>query len=386
MVGLLVGAVLGLLLSVLFEDGLKNALNGLSTKIRRARAHGTLPAAGAEFRLGPLKTTVVLIEGDGRQVIDEQAVRIVVDPGEVELPEEIEELRREVAERQAERGRDGTQAHWNGRTYAVAGFSVQRLGVDESPGVTLRLRGTDYFTFLATQQLDRVLPDGATLRRKYLDPYSPAEVPDFMRASFGVYVAVVTADEFTVFSKRSEVVGAFPGCWDTSVNEALSRSLDSQGRTPPRLYDVARRGLLEELGLEGSEYRLELLAFDVDMRTSQWGCVFVASLHTLTAAELAARMTRGIADQWEHEEIEFVRFTVPDVVGHLLRADRIDSWTPVAPAAFYLALVRRLGREQVERRLSRMFRKGVAPKKIVESAPRPTPPSTSGRNAVGSAE
>ena len=86
------------------------------------------------------------------------------------------------------------------------------------------------------------------------------------------------------------------------MNEALSRSLDSQGRTPPRLYDVARRGLLEELGLEGSEYLLELLAFDVDKRTSV------------------------------------------------------------------------------------MFRKGGSPRNSVESAPQPTPPSTAGRNAVGSAE
>jgi hypothetical protein len=118
-----------------------------------------------------------------------------------------------------------------------------------------------------------------------------------MCASFGIYVAVVTADNLAIFSKRSQAVGAFPGLWDASANEALSRSLDFHGRTPPNLYDVARRGLLEELGLDHAEYRLELLAFNIDCKTNQWGCMFVAFLHELTDGQVAERRTRGIADK-----------------------------------------------------------------------------------------
>lgn len=177
-----------------------------------------------------------------------------------------------------------------------------------------------------------------------------------MSSSFGVYVAVVTADEMVVTAKRSADVGAFPGRWDASANEALSRSLDSHGRTPPSLYDVARRGLYEELALDRSEYRLELLAFDLDRGTNQWGCMFVAFAHEITSGHLADRRTRGVADKWEHEEVEFVRLTVEDVITHLLRADRRHCWTPVAPALYYLTLVRRFGRATVERRAARVLR------------------------------
>lgn len=358
--GLVVGAVLGLAFSVLFEDALKRALTRSAGRIRRSLSRGALPGTGMEFTLGPLRTSVVIVEGDGTQVIDEQAVDVVVDPGRVDLPADVAQLRDEVAARQEESARGGAHAHWNGPTYAVSGFSVHRLGVDETPGVRLRVKSTDYFTFLATQQLDRTLPGGGTLRERYVTPFSLTTVPEFMCASFGTYVAVVTADRMAVFAKRSKAVGAFPGLWDASANEALSRSLDSHGRTPPSLYDVARRGLLEELGLERTEYHLELLAFDIDRRTNQWGCMFTASLHELTAAQLAERRTRGVADKWEHDEWEFVRFQPSDVVSHLLRPDRRNQWTPVAPALLYLALVRNFGRARVEKRARDVIRSAAA--------------------------
>jgi hypothetical protein len=67
-------------------------------------------------------------------------------------------------------------------------------------------------------------------------------------------------------------------------------------------------------------------------------------------------LTRGIADKWEYDEHDFVPFTVTDVVRYLLRDDRRDDWTPAAPAACYLALVRHYGRARVERETSRALR------------------------------
>lgn len=348
-VGLIVGAVLGLALSVLFEDGLKNTRTVAARRIRHAWARGALPNRQAEFRLGPLQTSVLIIEGDGQQVIDEQAIRVIVEPEEVRVPDDLACIRKEVAEQQEARRADGHDAHWNGPIYAVSGLAVQRLGIDESPGVALRLKSSDYFTFLATQQLDRELPDGSTVRRKYLDPHPPGKAPEFMNTSFGTYTAVITADNFAIFSKRSNTVGVFQGLWGPSADEALSRSLDSHGRTPPSLYNVARRGLAEELALGPEEYRLEMLSVNLDRASNQWGCVFAAFLHDVTGRQMLDRRTRGIPDKWEHDEIDLVRFTVDDVVDYLLRPDRITQWTPGAPVTFYLALVRRYGRTTVER-------------------------------------
>ena len=346
--GLAVGAVLGLLLAVLFEDYLKELRSRFVGRIRRIRARGALPSTDKQFRIGDLHTSLIVLEGDGTQVIGEHAVRVIVEPENVSLPAELEGWRRELVEANRKAHDEGLHYFWNGLSYAVAGFSVSRSGIDETPHVALRLKGADYFTFLATQQLDRPFEDGWTPRSRFVDPFNPTEVPDFMCASFGAYIAVVTADNLSVFSKRSENVGAFRGRWDASVNEALSRSLDSRGRTPPNLYDLARRGLSEEMSLDPAEYRLEMLAFVTDRVTSQWGCLFVAFLHDLRGEELIARRSRGVPDRFEHEKHELVRFEVRPVIEYLLRSDRRDKWTPVAPALFYIALVRVYGRARVE--------------------------------------
>lgn len=104
LVGLVVGAVLGLVLTVLFEDNLKSLRSTTISRVRMARARATLPSPVAEFHLGPLRTTVLIVEGDGQQVIDEQAVRVMVDPTDVTLPDDVARLRQEVIRPPRSRG------------------------------------------------------------------------------------------------------------------------------------------------------------------------------------------------------------------------------------------------------------------------------------------
>lgn len=346
--GLVVGAVLGLLLAVLLEDYLKVLRDNLVGRARRILAKGALPSVDRQFQIGDLHTSLVIVEGDGAQVIGEHAVRVIVEPDDVELPPELKKWKSELIEANHRAQIAGSHYFWNGLSYAVCGLSIARSGVDEAPQIALRLKGADYFTFLTTQQLDRAFEDGSTPRSRYVEPFDLVDLPDFMCSSFGAYVAVVTSDDLLICSKRSANLGAFPGCWDGSVNEALSRSLDSRGRTPPSLYDLARRGLSEEMSLDSNEYRLEMLAIVVDESTIQWGCLFIAFLHDLTGEELLVRRSRGVPDSFEQEQHELVRFDVRSVVEHLLRSDRLKMWTPVAPALFYVSLVRVHGRARVE--------------------------------------
>lgn len=164
----------------------------------------------------------------------------------------------------------------------------------------LRLRPTDYYTFLAAQQLDRRLPDGSTPRSRYLDPDRPLEAPAFLQCSFGVSVAVVTDDDMLVVSRRSEQVRTVPGVWSSSVNEGLSHHIDSAGRNSPDLHAVGRRGMREELVLEPHEYTLEVLAFVLDVEKRHWSAHYYARLKAMTRDGLHERMSRGVADRWEH--------------------------------------------------------------------------------------
>ncbi|GAA3290651.1 hypothetical protein GCM10020295_05590 [Streptomyces cinereospinus] len=82
------------------------------------------------------------------------------------------------------------------------------------------------------------------------------DAPAFQQCGFGVNIAVATADQPLVVSHRADEVRSGPGPWGSSVNEGLSRHTDSAGRNAPDLYDVARRGMREELSLEPHAYTI----------------------------------------------------------------------------------------------------------------------------------
>ncbi|MGW1373294.1 hypothetical protein ACWD6P_03315 [Streptomyces sp. NPDC002446] len=349
-----VGAVIGMVLATLFQQPLQDAWfkirkrSALAVRNLQRRDEETA-RAWTTFSLGPLHTSALIVEGDGESAIAPEAIHIQVLDDEIALPSEMADWREEIAEESAQLQVEGQTPVWNGLRYAVESFDVSRTALDERPEVHLRLRPTDYYTFLAAQQLDRRLPSGATPRSRYLDPDRPLSAPAFLQCSFAVNIAVVTADDMLVVSQRGERVRMAPGVWNSSVNEGLSRNIDSSGRNAPDLYAVARRGMREELSLEQHEYQLTLLAFALDVERRHWSAHFYARLTDLTRDGLQARMSRGVADRWEHQTTDFVPFRAGEVARYLLRTDRIHRWAPLAPALFHLALVHVHGRTAVER-------------------------------------
>lgn len=347
------GAVLGMLFAVLFQQPLQDAWYRLRRRSRSAiRTLGRRDESGPAWRtfsLGPLQTSALIVEGDGEQPISPDSIYVHVLQDEVALPSGMAPWRDEIAVESERLREEGRTPLWNGPRYAVEAVDISRTPLDEHPEVHLRLRPTDYYTFLAAQQLDRRLPDGSTPRSAYLDPAEPLKAPAFLQCSFAVNIAVVTADDMLVVSRRSDRVRMAPGVWNSSVNEGLSRHIDSSGRSAPDLHAVARRGMREELALEPHEYSLELLAFVLDVDKRHWSAHFFARLGDVRSQDLQARMSRGVADRWEHQTIDYVPFRPASVVRYLLREDRIHRWAPLAPALFHLALVHVFSRTPVER-------------------------------------
>ncbi len=356
-----VGAVIGMLFAVLFQQPLQDAWYRLRRRSRSViRSLGRREESGPAWRafsLGPLQTSALIVEGDGESPISPETIHVHVLDEEVELPAEMAGWRDEVAEESERLRAEGGTPLWNGLRYAVESLDISRTALEEKPEVHLRLRPTDYYTFLAAQQLDRRLPDGTTPRSRYLDPDEPLKAPSFLRCSLGVNVAVVTADDMLVVTRRSDRVRMAPGVWNSSVNEGLSRHIDSSGRNAPDLHAVARRGMREELSLDHHEYSLDLLSFVLDVDRQGWSAHFSARLKDLSSTGLQARMSRGVADRWEHGTIDFVPFRPATVLRYLLRDDRIHRWAATAPALFHLALVHAFSRSTVERVAAQIVRR-----------------------------
>ncbi|MGX4690956.1 hypothetical protein JNUCC63_17520 [Streptomyces sp. JNUCC 63] len=355
------GAVIGMLFAVLFQQPLQDAWYRLRRRSTSAiRSLGRREESGPAWRtfsLGPLQTSALIAEGDGESPIPPETVYVHVLDDEVELPSDMLSWRDEIAAESEHLRAEGRTPLWNGPRYAVESFDISRTALDERPEVHLRLRPTDYYTFLAAQQLDRRLPDGSTPRSRYLNPDEPLKAPPFLQCSFAVNVAVVTADDMLVVSQRSDRVRMAPGVWNSSVNEGLSRHIDSSGRSAPDLHAVSRRGMREELSLEPHEYSLDLLAFVLDIEKRHWSGHFYAKLKDLKSSDLQARMSRGVADRWEHQTIDYVPFRPAAVVRYMLRNDRVHRWAPLAPALFHLSLVHAYSRTLVERVEAQVIRR-----------------------------
>lgn len=354
-VGLISGAVIGLVLGALFEEWLKRQITNVGLLMRRLTRHQhDGPDLGREFRLGPLHVPVRILEGDGEHAIDESDVRVLVNPVDVQLPGELAEWRASIAIEQARRREVGERYAWNGASYAVEDLIIERVGPRESPAVTLILKHCDYYTFLATQMFDRRLRGGGNLRSRYLDGRDPREVPDFMRSSFGQNIAVVTTDNWLLVSRRSEEVHTAPGLWNSSANESLSRDKDSINGMPPNLVQAARRGVREELHLLPHQYELRLLGFVAD-RLSRWGTLFLARLNNMSRKGLEDHLSRGIEDTFEHKEFEYVPFEPAPVLRYILREDRRRDWGQSAPVLFYLSLVNTHGRRKIDADAARVL-------------------------------
>jgi hypothetical protein len=312
-------------------------------------------ASWEPFTWGTMHTDLLVVEGDGESAIPEDSVHVRTMDEDVELPEEMARWRAEIEAEQESLRLAGKPYFWNGLNFAVDQVTIGRVAETEAPEIYLRLQNSDYFTFLATQQLDRQFADGTTPRSRYLDPYDPMDVPAFMGSSFGTNVAVITRDEKLIVSRRSQTVGSHPGTWNSSANEALSRVVDNAARRAPNIFDVARRGLSEELALSADEYRLSMLALTIDKGTHQWGALFLARLRGVTSHEFIARRSRGVSDKWEHDRHELVDFEIEPVTRFIFHPDRADLWSPTAPGLFYLALVSKYGRVAVERESARVL-------------------------------
>jgi hypothetical protein len=354
---LLSGAFIGVVMGILLEDPLKAVARRTNALLRGlAGRRWDPPDLHREFRLGPLHVPVVLIEGDGEHVIAPGHLRVLVNPVDTQLPDELTQWRDEIETDQTRRRTNGEDHVWNGLRYAVEDLVISRVGPAEEPYVTLILKHTDYFSFAATQRLDRRFSDGTTPRSRYLDGREPREVPDFMRSSLGLNMAVVTTDGWLLVAHRSGRVGTGQGLWNSSANEGLSRDKDSAQGRPPDLFEAARRGLKEELRLRPQQYELRLLAFCAVTSLSQWGCLFLAHLRRMKRVDFEAHSTRGIEDVWEHDGFDYVKFEPEPVLRYLLRADRRDNWGPAAPVLFYLSLINAFGHPAVDRAASRVLR------------------------------
>jgi len=349
LISALVGGIVGLIISLVFEEPLTTARRRFIRWFRTLTYRNRLTVRKPEtFTLGEITTSFLVIDGDGEFAYTPETIRCRVEDGPVTLPSEIQTLRSAIEEREKAKKEKGQSYHWNGPLYALERYAISRTVPDENLEVAFTFRPTDYYTFQATiASLDQNLlkpPATLTLRQKYLQTQNLAQPIPFLANGFGVVLVIVTGDRKLILSHRQNVTGARAGELDVSVVEGVHPTLDrSNEYRGPDLYRTAIRGAQEELGIALVQEEITLLGFGVDTEYYQWNILGVARISDTAERALESRK-RGTGGKWEIRTIEVID-SDPRVVLNHVKQEKI--WA-TGLVAIYWALVHEYGRKKVD--------------------------------------
>lgn len=295
------------------------------------------------FSFGKLETSWKTLDGDGKGIYLPQHIRSRYIPFPEKLPNDLQAREAQIQQDQEQRKEQGLPSFWNGEIYAVDRFVVGREPVNENMTLDLWFRPSDYYTFLATN-MSLKEPE---IREKLLSDVDWYETIPHFSHSFGVSLAVVTSDGYTIFTQRGKNVGTRPRTYETSMVEGLSRPIDrGTNEEAPDVYRCACRGLAEELGLEESVdfsvSDITFLSFGVDTRYALRGLTGMVKIKS-SMGRLMFRWNKGVRDKFENQKLFPIPLTPMDVISFAY------THQPFAPGpTLYYALIHEFGRSAVE--------------------------------------
>jgi DNA-binding XRE family transcriptional regulator len=301
------------------------------------------------FSFGKIKTTGLVLEGDGASVYLPQHIRTHYVPVPKELPEELQAKRNQIQKEQEQKKEQGLPFFWNGEIYSLDRFVISREPIKEGMTLDLWFRPSDYYTFQATN----MSLDDPSLREKYLKDVDWYETIPHFSHSFGISLVVITSDGYTLLTQRSPRQGSNAGCYSISANEGLSRPLDrGTSSEAPDLYRCALRGLAEELGLrEPADFSVSditFLSFEVDTQYALWGILGMVKVQK-TTAHILENWQGGVKDKMENKKLFPVPFTPQDVCSFVFSR---ENWTPGGLICLYHTLAHEFGRQEVDKIIS----------------------------------
>lgn len=355
LVPILISAFIGVFIGVLFEEPLTRLKENTVIYCKRIFYPRHKHVSNREtFSFGSQKTTWLVLDGDGEDEYEPQAIRTHFDSQQESLPEDLAKRKQQIQQQEEENLQKGQPYYWNGERFSFDRFIITRDELEENLALELWFKPSDYYTFLATN----MSAEEESLRKKYLQTIDWLTPPRFFSNAFAVYILVITSDNCAIITQRSKVVGSRPGAYNISVNEGLSKSLDrSTGGHAPNLYRCASRGVAEELGLkELDDFKLSdivFISFGVDTEYLQYGVVGMLKINK-TAEEMMSKRAAGIKDKWENTQIHLVPFEpdaiIPFVFSH-------DPWAPGGLVCIYHTLVHEFQSQKVDNALQRYLKK-----------------------------
>lgn len=347
----LIGGVVGLFISVIFDDALRNLKRNIVRRYKRLFAPN-VPHDPHVFTVGSNQTTFVVVDGDGKSGYQPDQIESSISTRSFPLPQELNEIRNEIQMEEQRKEEEGLPYKWNGPLYGLARHQLSRTTDREDMSLKLEFFHTDYFTFQATNMnLNFILPEGQTIRQKYI-PDDPNKTEPLLANGFGIALVIITSDENIILTVRNENAGTRGSQMDVSVVEGIHPALDRNAQHPgPDLFSTAVRGANEEIGIIIDRTTIEFLGYGVDLEFYQWNMIGYAHVPH-SAAEIQEIRSRGASGRWENTSLLFKNFTA----GELARIILNEPMWSTATVALYWTGVRHFGKSHFDKTISKLSR------------------------------
>ena len=294
------------------------------------------------FSFGKLKTTSLILDGNGAEAYLPANIRTHYDPQPTIFFDEVIQAKTLIQQEQEEKQHNGEPYQWNGEKYHLSKIVISREPIQESMTLGLWFKSRDHFTGLATR---RCLDDPDFRKKHIPDDWSTPVLG--MSCSMGVDLIVISSDGHALLTQRGQHQSVHQNTYNGSVSEAVSPSFDrSATGQAPDLYRCACRGLAEELGLEESidfsPSDILFLSFSVDTHYAFYGLRGMVKVKK-SAEEILRNWHAGVKDKMENKRIFAIPFTPEDVCAFVFSH---EPWAG-GLVCLYHALVHDFGREHV---------------------------------------
>jgi hypothetical protein len=359
---LLIGAILGVIATRLLDKPIERRQRAFSYWLRgmvaKFRKIDIVSVAQDEFRIGKWHIGWVTIEGSSSDPYTPNNVVCQVDPRPLVLPPDRQQKKDSIEETQAQLEKVNQKREFhNGPTVALEGIGRGQIGYTEEPFLILRLRPSDYYTFLATaMSLDEVITDQGktTVRDKYLrDLNYWAPIPEFASA-LSINLSLITSDGFIVVSKRAtEGIGGYQGYWAPPINECVNPVSDRSASGTVSLFITAQRGASQELNIEITEDELIFFTVGVDTHHYFYDVTGLIRSKSFTRDDIRARRSLGSKERWETEELKFLPHNVERVAEFMRETTKTDRWNPEGIVCLTQTLIVEFGAKATEQALKK---------------------------------
>lgn len=294
------------------------------------------------FSFGKLKTTSIVLDGDGVEAYLPANIRTYYDSQPAIFLTEIMQAKEQIQQEQEENQKNGESYQWNGPKYHLSKIVMSREPTYEHMTLGLWVKPRDHYTGLATR---RCL-NNVDFRKQYVPDDWSTPITGFS-CSIGVDLTVVSSDGYAILTQRGQNQSVHQNTFHSSVSEAVNPSFD-RGTTgqAPDLYRCAARGISEELGIhepvDFSIFDIQFLSFSVDTYYALYGLRGMVKVRR-SAEEILRNWHAGVKDKIENKKIFAVPFTPQEICAFVF------SHEPFAGGlvCLYHALVHEFGREQV---------------------------------------